>query len=157
MALTLFRGSATAVFVLLQMSLIKVPKTICGARGFIPAISVMCTEFEGVECAYKCDFQSCACVCFEKGEGADLGAPDDVAGLDLETCSKTGAEWWPINMFLTTMSQLSTLFSVVSDKVTGPAPALIPFSTRNVPYCNSPPAFKLHPIFIIGCVCVFEI
>lgn len=80
------------MFVLLQMSLIKVPKAICGARGFIPAISAMCTEFEGVECGYKCDFQSCACVCFEKGEDADLRAPDDVAGLDLETWSKNRAQ-----------------------------------------------------------------
>lgn len=68
------------MFVLVQTLLIKVPPTISGVRGFIPAISAVCTEFGGVECGYNCGFQSCACVCFKKGEDADLGAPD-IAGL----------------------------------------------------------------------------
>lgn len=42
---------------------------------FVPAMYVMCEEFEGVECGYKDDFESCACVCFEEGKDADLWAP----------------------------------------------------------------------------------
>lgn len=48
---------------------------------FVPAMYVMCEEFEGVECGYKDDFESCACVCFEEGKDADLWALG-VAGLD---------------------------------------------------------------------------
>lgn len=69
------------MFVCSQMSLIKVFMTFCDAPGFILDISAIYTEFESVECGYKCDFQLCAGVYFEEGKDIDSGA-SGFAGLN---------------------------------------------------------------------------